>query len=167
MMPDNTELQQLVDSESQNLPAGIPPDRIAVSWPIGAYTSSDGFVTIHSILRGKRCGARQVLDVTGYGITGNNGTVRISLNGFHCLNRPPEAGTGAFEYDDPINVIATARGSTPVFLTVTTEVVPRASSAQNVEDVLITVFGWAAGGNPQSGVVFNWRCRVLTSSSLG
>ena len=163
---ENLEIHQRIDAAIANLPAGIPPDKIAVSWPIGSYIIEDGYITIHHIFRGKICGTRQILDVSGSGVTGEDGTRQFGLNAFHCQNRRPGAGEGRFSYDHPINVLATPDGDAPIYLT-TRASIGTDSNDQSLEDVIITVYAWNASGAPEPAAVFDWRCRVLFSVGIG
>lgn len=150
---------------------------ISARWPISVYEMSDGQVKIRSFFfnedladaeRRARigrdyCSARRLLDVAGYATTLQNGEVEISLNAFHCLARPPQAGENFLGYEQPINVVATPRGDQPAFLAVRT----RIDTSTVPADVKITVAAWDAGGAPAGGLSFNWRCLIPIIEIVG
>ena len=138
-------------------------DVIAVRWPFAAWQTSDGHVTIHSLLGPDYCGLRRLLDLAGYGTTQANGRVELSLNAFHCLDRPPAAGTNTLGYDHPVHVVATPRGDNPAILTVAA----RIDATTAPQDVKITVASWDTNGAAAGGIPFNWRCLVPITEIVG
>lgn len=166
-MADSQKNRKRLDDALNRIPEDVlaAGDKIAVSWPIAAYTVSTGSITIHDALRGTRCVAGRILDVGGSGITAANGVATISLNQFHCLDSAPTAGGNTLGYDHPINVVATAREGTPATLTVKSSIGPGANNRP--EDVTITVSAWDSDSKPVGGVGFNWRCLVPITSIIG
>lgn len=141
------------------------PDEIAASWSTASYHAPDGnTTTFHSFL-GHRCPSSRLLDVGGWGRTGEDGRAVISLNEFHCLDRPVRAGGNTLGYRNPVNVVATPRSSTPVHLAVKTAIGP--GDDDRPQDVSITVSSWDVDGEPTGGVSFNWRCLVPIDEVVG
>lgn len=138
-------------------------DVIAARWPIAAYDTRDGQVSVHNLLGPDYCTSQRLLDVAGYGTTRDDGKVELSLNDFHCLDRPPAAGTNYLGYDQPVHVVATARGDAPVFLAVKT----RIDATVAPHNVIITVSSWDANGASVGRIPFNWRCLVPITSIVG
>ncbi len=167
-MQDRTELHNLHDTGIDAIPDGIPrPDPVATSWGIGAATWVDGYnlpypyptFAVYTVGSGKSCGSRNILDVSGTSVVRDGGVARFNLSDFHCL--PPEAapGQGKWEFEQPFNVTATARGSDPTYLT--TEARFGNASDPSAFDVFISIFAWRPNGRPREGVVIDWRCRAL------
>lgn len=166
-MADDTELHQHLDSALQALPAGIQPDQVVIVGALASWTHATGYVTVVNPFLGKRCNTHFVLEVDGSGVTGGEGTVQFTLNNFHCLNRRPVGPSDpTFSYDRPVNVIATARGEEPAYLTVTTKLT-QDTHTPSLEDVEIAVFSWAPDGTRRPRVPFSWHCSVPTSQQLG
>lgn len=122
--------------------------------PIGTHTRPNGSI---ALLRsgprgGHTCREAELLDVAGYGLTSKEGVARIRLSDYHCL--PGDR----MSYRDPVNVVATPEGRTPVMLTV--------ESGGSDDDLVITVFAWDSGSNPVEGVRFHWRCIVPATAHI-
>jgi len=120
-------------------------------YPVGAYDYTDGSAAWRWIFfPGKSCSDASLLDVSGVSFTEADGTRVFLLSDFVCfpLNRPTLA--------EPINVVATARSTTPFFVTTTHALV------NNGTDVQITVFAWDDKGAAAPNVTFDWRCRVVS-----
>jgi hypothetical protein len=116
--------------------------------PVAIYTKTPGITTHRHQLAAlpNVCYANDVMDVSGFAVTGNNGQRVFKLSEFIC--------SSGKDYNHPINVVATPYSAKPFFLTV------QHSLLNNGEDVEITVFAWDANGAPAPEVYFNWRCRV-------
>jgi hypothetical protein len=69
-------------------------------------------------------------------------------------------GVAALGFAEPINVVATPRAESPLFLTVTYSLVPEGT------DIQITVFSWDANGVAAPNVEFDWRCRAVVFASF-
>jgi hypothetical protein len=94
---------------------------------------------------GNRCHGMRVLDVSGFGITGSDGTSQFRLSSALCRIDDALAG--------PINVLATPISDTPCFVTMRHFLV-------HPNDVDIKVCSWGPDGAALPNVAFNWRCRV-------
>ena len=122
-----------------------------IAYPVGAYDYTDhGSAAWRWIIfPGKRCSDATLLDVSGVSVTEADGTRVFLLSDFVCF---PQLRSLA----EPINVVATARSTTPFFVTTTHALV------NNGTDVQITAFAWDAGGAAAPNVTFDWRCRVVS-----
>ena len=127
----------------------VPPDELRrLTYPASTYSTSDGNTCWRGIFFPiKSCVNSALLDVSGASLTGANGTVVFLLSDFVCFT--PTA------YQEPISVLATARSTSPFFLTTTHALV------NNETDVQITVFAWDANGAAAPNVTVDWRCRVV------
>ena len=94
----------------------FPEGGIAFRWPIAAYKTTPGFVTTFHVVGRETCDDSGLIDVAGTGRTGRDGTAVLSLNDFHCLDRPPAAGQNTLGYSAPLNVQVTANSEVPVFV---------------------------------------------------
>jgi hypothetical protein len=161
-MPSNEDVHEAVEAALRNAPesaiaaAGV----IAVSWPIAVSNNEAGSITVYNIVHGNECGASQLLDIGGSGMTGENGIVTISLNDFQCV-RPPEAGGSSTGYGYPVNVVATPIDR-PAMLSVQSKLGVSTVGGDEIADVLITVSSWGPNGQALGSVGFNWRCIVPT-----
>lgn len=91
------------------------------------------------------CTRNLMLDASGLNTTDNNGRSTFELSGCICYNGE------TFSYP---NLIATAYGKKPFFMTVA------ATLINNGKDVKLEFFSWNADGNPAPEVQFYWRCRT-------
>lgn len=139
-------------------------DEIAVTWPISTNQAGDGQVTHFHLFLQEFCSNAELLDVAGYGRTGQTGEVELSLNEFHCRDVPAAAGRNTLGYRHPVNVIATPRSSSPVLLSATARIGP---GDNRPEDVFITISAWDLGGDPAPNIRFYWRCRVPIVEVIG
>ena len=125
-----------------------------LSYPIGAYDYTDGSAAWRwIILPGKACSDATLLDASGVSFTEADGTRAFLLSDFVCF---PQLRSLA----EPINVVATARSTTPFFVTTTHALI------NNGTDVQITVFAWDAKGAAAPNVTFDWRCRVVSNQII-
>ena len=156
-------IESAIDGITEDL---IAVDRqvVAVTWPIASYRAAEGQVTTYHALVADYCSDKKLLDVAGYGRTGGDGEVRLSLNGFHCMDVPPAAGRNTLGYEHPINVVVTSRSGSPVHMAATAAIGPGENRPQ---DVFITVSSWDLGGNPVGSIPFYWRCQVPVVSVVG
>jgi hypothetical protein len=153
------ELRKYLESALEGLPAELigAADEVAVQWPIAAHTQSDGSVTIQHAFLGLRCATGRILDISGSGVTGDNGRAEFSLGPLLCLRGGQVPGTTSrLSYEHPINVIATARSNRPVHLTAEAVL----ATVNGLPDVAITVFAWNPNGGLDEGARFYWRCMV-------
>jgi hypothetical protein len=95
-----------------------------------------------------RCHVTEVLDVSGFGITGSDGTTQFRLSSVLCLTGIPLYG--------PINVLATPISDSPSFVTTRHSLL----EGSGPDDVEIKFCSWGPNGAPAPSVAFNWRCRV-------
>jgi hypothetical protein len=122
-----------------------------LSYPIGAYDYTDGSAAWRRIIfPGKTCSNATLLDVSGVLFTETDGKRVFLLSDFVCF---PQLRSLA----EPINVVATARSTTPFFVTTAHALI------NNGTDVQITVFAWDAKGAAAPNVTFDWRCRVVSN----
>lgn len=162
-MPSNEDVHEAVEAALRNAPesaiaaAGV----IAVSWPIAVSNDEAGSITVYNIVHGNECGASQLRDIGGSGVTGGNGIVTISLNDFQCVH-PPEAGGSSLGYGYPVNVVATPNTDQPAMLSVQSKLGVSNVDGNEIADVLITVSSWGPNGQALGSVGFNWRCIVPT-----
>jgi hypothetical protein len=113
---------------------------------IALYNIAEGYTTTRRFGDpGNRCHVTRVLDVSGFGITGSDGTTQFRLSSALCLSGVALAG--------PINVLATPISDSPCFVTMSHSLV-------NGTDVEIKVRSWGPSGAASPNVAFNWRCRV-------
>jgi hypothetical protein len=120
------------------------------------FTSDENtFTTLRTFLipLPNQCRPARLLDLSGLATTDNSGKRVFRLSEFLCS--PP----GSIHFQQPINVVATPRSTTPFFLTVTHSLV-NPSPFGTATDVQITVFTWDANGAAAPNVTFDWRCRV-------
>ena len=131
-----------------------PQQIIKFRYPVSSSTSADGSTTWRSIFfPGKSCSDANLLDVDGAGWTGANGQQTFLLSDVLCWS--------SFVFAYPANVVATARGGSPFFLTTDYHTVGPAPGTLNT-DLQITVYAWQPGGAPAPGVSYDWRCSVVS-----
>jgi hypothetical protein len=111
----------------------------------GKYVSKTAWRWIFS--NNKHCIGASLLDASGVSSTNADGTRVFLLGDFVCLDDTRYLA-------EPINVLATARSTTPFFVTTTCALVKQGT------DLQITVFAWDANGAAAPNVTFDWRCRV-------
>jgi hypothetical protein len=116
--------------------------RVAIS------TRQESITTFRNVLfpTPNACFRNNALDVSGFGVTGNDGLSVFKLTSFICPNHEI--------YNHPVNVLATPFSTKPVFVTVIHSLI------NNGTDVEIRVFSWYANGNAAPNISFNWRCRI-------
>lgn len=98
------------------------------------------------------CSARQLLDISGTGKTGENGTVELRLSSFLCRDGFPDG------FETPAIVLVTPRAQAPIHATTRAYV----TTDNDDRDVIIEVETWDADGLPAPNQSFNWSCRVPT-----
>lgn len=119
-------------------------------FPLGNYSYADGDASWRGFFFPSLiCNDSTLLDVGGLSSTGADGTATVLVSNFVC-------NFHAYTYSEPINVVATPRTASPVFLTLTHTLTP-------ANDIQINVFTWDANGNPAPDVSFDWRCRAAAS----
>ena len=97
-----------------------------------------------------RWGTVNLLDLSGWWMTGNDGNSRFRLTDFMCEKTIP------LIY--PINVVVTPISSKPCFATVLHSLVK--NNSNEVIDAEIQVSTWDATGAAAPNISFDWRCRV-------
>jgi hypothetical protein len=123
--------------------------------PISLYSTEEGkrrsdeyqVFPDGTIRRVKVCRQASLLTVSGIARTKSDGTTELLLSKFHCES---------ISVRDPVIFIATARTSSPVFVTAVPEVIDGGN------DVRIIVNAWQAGGDPAAKIPVAWLCRVQT-----
>ena len=128
-------------------------------FPVGAFDYTTGSSSWRSIIvfpqPSLTCSDANLLDASGLATTGANGQAVFLLSNFVCL--PLVRAFAA-----PISILATARSSTPFFVTATLTLVPDPNNAASNNDVEITLYAWDANGKPAPSVSIDWRCRVVS-----
>lgn len=66
---------------------------------------------------------------------------------------------------EPINIVATAQGTVPLFLTVE-YIIVNAGTPNNPVDIEVTVYAWDSNGNPAPNAIFDWRCRYVSIAQM-
>ena len=134
---------------------GFGPEQVAIlRYATGAHNTNDGIVASQSVVFvGKFCTPSPLLDASGATTTGAAGNVTFFLSDVVCL---PLVRSLA----EPINVLATARSSTPCYVTSTYALVAGT-------DVQLTLSAWDAVGKPAPNVPVHWRCRLVSSQIIG
>jgi len=130
-----------------------PVGSIILEEPIALYTTEDGkrrsdeykVFQDGTIRRVKLCRQASLLTVSGITLTQSKGTIELLLSDFHCES---------IFVLDPVILIATARTSSPVFVTAVPEVIDGGN------DVRIIANAWQAGGDPAANIPVAWLCRV-------
>ena len=138
---------------------GIEPEQLlGFRFPVGAFDYTEGSSSWRSIIifpQPLTCTDANLLDASGLTTTGANGQVKFLLSSFVCL--PLVRAFAA-----PINVVATARSSSPFFVTATLTLVKDPNNPASNNDVEITLYAWDAAGKPAPSVSIDWRCRVVS-----
>jgi hypothetical protein len=98
----------------------------------------------------KTCDEARFNEVTGRARTGGDGTIQFLLSDFYCPG--PHDTQPLFRH--PLNVVATPRSSTPLYLTCTARFI------DDRRDVQLTVRAWDQSGQPAPNISFDWRCLV-------
>jgi hypothetical protein len=138
--------------QASNKPLDVP-EAVAqkILWYPGAsynVTTADSWQTIRSRLpfRPKQCNAINLLDVSGWWVTGSDGKVTLHLSDFICLSET---------LVEPVNVVAApTSGERPAFLTVQHALV------NDSNDIEMTFWTWNPDGTAAPETSFDWRCRV-------
>lgn len=132
---------------------------LSFRFPVGAFDYTSGSSSWRSIIifpqPGLSCSDANLLDVSGLATTATNGQATFLLSQYVCL--PLVRAFAA-----PINIVATARSSSPFFVTATLALVPDPNNTSSNNDVQITLYAWDAAGNPAPSVSIDWRCRVVS-----
>ena len=123
-------------------------ERITFVQAVATYDRLPGITVLQNqlILQPNQCHEAPLLDVTGIGLTDNDGRRTFRLRSFLC------SVTEKFTF--PMNCVATPLSLTPCFVTLNHTLI------NNGEDVEIQIFTWDAAGAPAPRVSFDWRCRV-------
>jgi hypothetical protein len=140
-----------------------PPEQLLISfwWPVSARsfdqnTDASEVFWRNAILPRRRCIASRLLDVSAANRTGANGQCVFLLRDFLC------GGGDGLQFDAPVNVVATARASTPCFLTLTYDLTTQGGTT----DVRFNAFTWNPDGTAAPDIPFDWRCRVPAEVSV-
>jgi hypothetical protein len=142
---------------------------LSFSWPIAASTyinkhdlDDDAWTAnerILPILPQPFCADSQLLDTSGYSTTGSNGQVVFRLTSFLC------GRDNIATFYEPVNLIATPQGTSPVFMTMNHELLPGFDAGPS-PDVQITASAWHPNGTPAANVRFYWRCRLPVGTQM-
>ena len=135
-----------------------PEQLIGFRFPVGAFDYTSGSSSWRSIIifpQPLSCADANLLDASGLTTTGVNGQAIFLLSQYVCL--PLVRAFAA-----PINVVATVRSSSPVYVTATLTLIPDPNSPASNNDVQITLYSWDATGKPAPSVSIDWRCRVVS-----
>jgi len=127
-----------------------------ITFPLGNYSYTDGNASWRSIVFPLSCNESALLDVGGHSSTGADGTATVLVSNFVC-------NFTTYNYSEPINVVATPRTASPVFLTLTHTLVTQTGQ---FNDIQINVFTWDTNGNPAPNVSFDWRCRAAVAAKI-
>jgi hypothetical protein len=139
---------------------GMEPEQLlGFRFPVGAFDYTDGSSSWRSIIvfpqPNLTCNAANLLDASGLVTTGANGQSTFLLSSFVCL--PLVRAFAA-----PIDIVATARSSSPFYVTATLTLVKDPNNPASNNDVEITLYAWDAKGAPAPSVSIDWRCRVVS-----
>lgn len=131
---------------------------IQVVFPVASHTltaDENTFTTLRNLTfpQPNQCRPAFLMDISGLATTDNDGKRVFKLSEFICFSSPRSN-----HFQQPINVVATPRSTTPCFLTVIHS--PVNPDALGTTDVEITVFAWDADGAAAPNISFDWRCRV-------
>ncbi len=162
-MKTRKEIQSKKVAESPDVKADLEAIRGIVKPPlfyllgatvqtIGGADYPTGIVTYKNLLFEARYeNLASSLDVSGVSSAGSDGKSVFRLTGFLPSYKIRHLA-------EPVNVIATPRGSIPLLLTAeyTFMTDPGTSQASDIE---ITVYAWDSNGNPAPDIAFDWRCR--------
>ena len=110
------------------------------------------------------CADTAIVDTSGVTETGSDGKATFRLRNFLC-DRIGGPGVGV-QFAEPINLLATAQGPNPNYLTMTHELVRDDPNLSYFSDVEITAYSWNPDGTAASGVHFYWRCRAIASAII-
>ncbi len=98
------------------------------------------------LLEVKACFGTELLAVGGIAHLGTEGKVELRLSEFHCISTS--------QIQPPVIFVATARTSSPVFVTAVPDITADGT------DVRIVVSAWDAGGAPKPNISVAWFCRI-------
>lgn len=129
---------------------------ISLWYPIGSHVFEQDASVAWKFLftQAKSCRAETLLDASGKGTTGTDGKRVFKLTDFVCMTLGDR-----YELLEPVNIVATPRSITSVFVT-TDYVAVTSGSPPSTIDLQLTIFAWDANGAPAANVNFHWRCRV-------
>jgi hypothetical protein len=148
--------QDLRDSFEEILGRGIgveDPEGLFLTIGTALSTEKVGGRTSRTYPGGiKACGSTGVVTVGGIAVTRADGEIRFRLSAFRC--RP------GFPAQRPIICVANAHSTSPVFVTVRTNIVPGTDENDGYDDVEITLFAWDSSGNPAASTPLRWLCQV-------
>jgi hypothetical protein len=142
---------------------------LSIIWPISSSTllakhdgDDDAWVTSERIIFPQPfCTDSNLLDTSGFSVTGSNGQAVFRLKNFLC----GRDSIGSF--NEPVNLLATPQGASPVFMTMNHELIKVSDPTQNFfTDVEITASAWNPNGTAAANVRFYWRCRVAVDFTL-
>lgn len=118
-------------------------------------SGDDAWVTSERVIGAETsCTDSFLLDIGGLIITGDNGREVFRLSNFDCINRH-----GFNSYHEPVILLATPRGTSPVFMTMSHKFLYNPVFALNF-DVEIIASSWNPDGTAAANVPFYWRCRL-------
>lgn len=125
-------------AETESVAAGPIPNETLVAGGVrdfGTLRFNNNIVDQH------RCESHSIYDLGGSGKTDAQGVMHLKLSRFHCED--PK------RFERPLSVVATPRGTEPVYLTV---------SVKSKDE--IDVHSWRTGAVAAPNVSFYWRCSM-------
>jgi hypothetical protein len=153
------ELQKQLESITGQKIEASPEQIRSLFMPLGNYNYEDGSAVWKSfiIFPGKHCSPATLLDVGATSGTDASGKQTLLLSNVICLPQVRSLG-------EPVNIVATARGEKPCFVTVNHQLVFTSGIAT---DLQMTFFTWAPGGGAAGNVAFDWRARLVSFQIIG
>jgi len=130
---------------------------ISFRFPVGAFDYTAGSTTWRTIFfpqPGLSCTDSNLLDASGVATTATNGQATFLLSQYVCL--------GVRAFTAPISIVATARSTSPFFVTTQVALVPDPTIPTSDNDLQITLFAWDANGAPAPSVSIDWRARLVS-----
>jgi hypothetical protein len=137
-----------------------------IIWPIASSTllakhdgDDDAWIASEGIRFPQPfCTDSNLLDTSGLSVTGSNGQAVFRLKNFLC----GRDSIGSF--NEPVNLLTTPQGASPVFMTMNHELIKVSDPTLNFfADVEITASAWNPDGTVAANVRFYWRCRVAVN----
>jgi len=138
-----------------NLPT-VPIGPANLFYLLGAFDNITGNISWKSLLYDDvtHTSPADLIDVSGVSSTDGTGKGVFRLSTFLGAELAPA---------EPINIVATASGTVPLFLTVEHTIV---TAGIYPEDIEVTVYAWDSNGNPAPNVIFDWRCRFVSTAPM-
>ncbi len=134
----------------------VPIGPVNLFYLLGAFDNIAGYITSKNLLYDNvtRVSPANLIDVSGVSSTDGTGKGVFRLSTFVGGELAPA---------EPINIVSTASGTVPVFLTVEHTIV---TAGIFPEDIEVTVYAWDSNGNPAPNAIFEWRCRFVSTTQM-